>query len=85
VRDAISQGIRDVLREHGRLSVDESALSDDSSLYEAGLTSHASVTLMLALEDRFDVEFPERMLRRNSFATIAAIHSGLSELIGTRA
>jgi acyl carrier protein len=85
VGDVIALGIREVLREHGRLSVDESCLADDSSLYEAGLTSHASVTLMLALEDRFDVEFPERMLRRGSFATIAAIHSGLSELLGTSA
>jgi acyl carrier protein len=83
--DAITDSIRTVLHEHGRLAVAVSSLADDSDLYEAGLTSHASVTLMLALEDRFDIEFPERMLRRAAFASIAAIRSGLSELIGAGA
>ena len=80
--DDITNSIRAILREHGRLAVDVAVLADDSNLYEAGLTSHASVTLMLALEERFDIEFPERMLRRGAFASIAAIRSGLEELIG---
>jgi acyl carrier protein len=85
VSDAITDGIRAVLREHARLAVPESALAEDSNLYDAGLTSHASVTLMLALEERFDIEFPERMLRRGAFASIAAIRGGLAELIGADA
>jgi acyl carrier protein len=80
--NAITDGIRAILREHGRLAIAESSLADDSNLYDAGLTSHASVTLMLALEERFDIEFPERMLRRGAFASIASIRSGLEELIG---
>ena len=80
--DVITDSIRAILREHGRLAVDPSALAEDSNLYDAGLTSHASVTLMLALEERFDIEFPERMLRRGAFASIAAIRSGVGELIG---
>ena len=80
--DVITDGIRAILREHGRLAVDASSLAEDSNLYDAGLTSHASVTLMLALEERFDIEFPERMLRRGAFASIAAIRSGVGELIG---
>lgn len=46
------------------------------------MTSHASVNLMLALEDAFDVEFPERLLRRRTFESIAAIASALDELLG---
>ena len=61
------------------------SLADQSNLYEAGLTSHASVTLMLALEEHFDIEFPDRMLRRGAFASIAAIRAGLEELIGAGA
>jgi acyl carrier protein len=80
----ITDDIRAILRTHGRLAVDVSTLSDRSDLYEAGLTSHASVNLMLALEDRFDVEFPEQMLRRGAFASIAAIRAGLETLIGAR-
>jgi acyl carrier protein len=81
----ITDDIRAILREHGRLAVDVASLADHSNLYEAGLTSHASVNLMLALEERFDIEFPERMLRRGAFASIAAIRAGLEELIGAGA
>ena len=80
--DNITDGIRGVLRDFGRLAVDVSSLTDQSNLYEAGLTSHASVTLMLALEDQFNVEFPDRMLRREAFASIAAIRTSLQELVG---
>jgi len=72
--------IRAILREHGRLSGDASALSDDSDLYQAGMTSHASVNVMLALEGKFDVEFPDRMLKRSVFESIAAIRSAIEEL-----
>jgi acyl carrier protein len=72
--------IREVLRQHARLAVDVSSLSADSDLYAAGLTSHATVNLMVALEDQFGVEFPERMMRRRSFESIAAIESALSQL-----
>jgi len=74
--------IRVVLAEHGRLAVDAHALTDDTDLYQAGLTSHASVNVMLALEDAFDVEFPERMLRKKTFESVAAIRAALDELVG---
>jgi acyl carrier protein len=81
----MTDAIRAILRTHGRLAVDVALLEDRSDLYEAGLTSHASVNLMLALEDHFNVEFPERMLRRGAFASIDAIRAGLEELTGARA
>ena len=81
--ETITAEIREVVRAHARLAVDVDALTDDADLYQAGLTSHASVSLMLALEDRFDVEFPERMLRRGAFASVASIRSGLTELLGS--
>ena len=72
--------IRAIVKEHGRLSVDINTLNDESDLYAAGMTSHASVNLMLALEEKFDVEFPERMLRRRAFENIAAIRAAIEEL-----
>jgi acyl carrier protein len=76
--------VRAVIREHARLPIDVNTLADDSSLYDAGLTSHASVALMLALEEKFGIEFPERMLRRRSFESIANIRAALQELLGER-
>jgi acyl carrier protein len=72
--------IRAVLAENGRLLVGVETLRDDDDLYQAGLTSHANVTVMLALEDTFDVEFPDTMLRRSTFESIAAIRRALEEL-----
>jgi acyl carrier protein len=72
--------IRQIIQEHGRLPIDVGMLSEDADLYQAGMTSHASVNVMLALEDRFDIEFPDRMLTRSVFESIAAIASALDEL-----
>lgn len=79
------EDIRAIVREHGRLTADVSTLAEDADLYQAGLTSHASVNLMLALEDRFEVEFPDRMLRRGVFGSLAAIRAAIEELVGEKA
>jgi acyl carrier protein len=72
--------IRSILKEHGRLSKDADSLDPSADLYQAGMTSHASVNVMLALEGEFDVEFPDAMLKRNVFNSIASINAALSEL-----
>ena len=63
----ITDRIRRILKDHGRLSADATAIAADADLYQAGMTSHASVNVMLALEGEFDVEFPDHMLKRSVF------------------
>jgi acyl carrier protein len=77
---AMTEKIRQSIEDHARLGVDVSTLSDDDDLYGAGMTSHASVNVMLALEDAFDIEFPDRMLRRAVFESINSIRAALTEL-----
>lgn len=72
--------IRNILKEHGRLTKDALALGEADDLYQAGMTSHASVNVMLALEGEFDVEFPDHMLKRSVFESISAITSAIDEL-----
>ena len=72
--------IREILAESGWLAVDVASLSATDDLYAAGLTSHGSVNLMLALEERFDIEFPEHLLRRRTFESIAAIRTAVAAL-----
>lgn len=72
--------IREVLEAHGRLPVSALILSDDDDLYQSGLSSHASVNVMLALEDAFDVEFPDSLLRKGTFKSVAAIRDALKSL-----
>ena len=73
--------IREIVARHGRLSADVGTLQDDSDLYYAGLTSLATVNIMLALEDRFDFEFPESMLARKTFASLESIAEAVTELV----
>ncbi len=70
--------IRAVLAKHGRLATDALALAADADLYQAGMTSHASVNVMLALEGAFDIEFPDEMLKRSVFASIASIRDAVA-------
>jgi acyl carrier protein len=72
--------IREILQANGRLPGSALTLGDDDDLYQQGLTSHASVNVMLALEDAFGVEFPDVLLRRETFKSVAAIQGALASL-----
>lgn len=72
--------IRDILANHGHLSVAVTELGDDSDLYEAGLTSLTTVNLLLAIEDHFDIEFPDELLSRRTFQSIGALAQAVESL-----
>lgn len=72
--------IRGVIREHVPLMVDVDHLDESTDLYQAGMSSQASVNLMLALEDEFDVEFPDSALTRSSFESMASIAAVLASM-----
>jgi acyl carrier protein len=79
--------IRDRIVGHlGELDgIDTSRLSDDTYLYDAGLTSFGSMSLMLALEESFEIEFPDRMLNRRTFSSIAELTAAVTELVAEKA
>ena len=58
----MKQTIRTLLAKHGNLPVSIDDVADGADLYDAGLSSFASVQVMLALEEEFDIEFPEHLL-----------------------
>ncbi len=76
----MNETIRKAVEDHARLPVPVASLGNGDDLYQAGMTSHASVNVMLALEDAFDLEFPDRMLKRSVFESIASIEAALTEL-----
>ena len=45
------------------------------------MKSFASVQLMLALEEAFDIEFPDGMMKRNTFRSPAAIEKAVQSLM----
>jgi acyl carrier protein len=73
--------IRDILARHGRLGIAVTELRNDSDLYDAGLTSLITVNLLLAIEDHFDVEFPDELLSRRTFQSIDALAEAVEDLV----
>jgi len=72
--------VRAIVAKHGGLSVGASGLDRTADLYASGMSSRASVSVMLALEADFDIEFPDAMLRREVFASIASITSAIEQI-----
>jgi acyl carrier protein len=70
--------IRRILTIHSRIRSDMRSIADDDDLFAAGMTSHANINVMLALEEAFDIEFPEVLLRRSTFESIASIREAIS-------
>ena len=77
-----AEKVREILSKHGRLSKPVDQLQDASDLYNVGLTSLATVGLMLALEDEFDIEIPDNMLSRKTFGSIDSIQDAIEKLAG---
>ncbi len=72
--------IREILAKNGRLSTSVDQISDDGDLYNAGLTSLATVGVMLALEEEFNIEIPDNLLGRKTFQSIQSIADVVNQL-----
>ncbi len=67
------------------MAVDPRGVDSQADLYELGLTSHASVNVMLALEDAFDIEFPDEVLKKSTFASVSNIEQVVEGLVKSSA
>lgn len=81
MQDQNESSIRSILEAHGRLTDPVASLARDAELSAHGLTSHATVNIMLALEDEFGIEFPDQMLTRGVFGSIASIQAAVEKLV----
>lgn len=72
--------IRELIAQHAGLPEAAAGIEDDTDLYRAGMKSFASVQLMLALEEAFDIEFPEEMLNRATFRSASSIAQAVEAL-----
>jgi len=78
----IERGVREVLLARANLSVDAIAIDESASLYDAGMTSLSTVRIMLGLEDRFDLEFPDEFLERSIFGQVDSIVGAIETILG---
>lgn len=76
VEDIVREKLAEILPPGARAS----ALAATDDLYSAGLSSLATVDLMLAIEDQFGFEFTNEWLNRRTFASIAALSNAVRHL-----
>jgi acyl carrier protein len=76
----LTERISRLIIQHGHLSKAAGQLTESTDLFGSGMTSHACVNVMLALESEFDFEFPDRMLTRSLFSSIASIRDAITQL-----
>lgn len=75
--------VRTILRQHSGLGNAVRAIGIHDSLWLMGMTSAASVEVMLALESTFGFEFPDSELRHSTFASIYSIVRSVRDLTGS--
>lgn len=79
--NTLQSTIRDALAEAGRLKTDAHEIDPGADLYAAGLTSHATVNVVLELEDLLDIEIPDELLVKSTFASVDALEAALTPLV----
>ncbi|NMD54108.1 MULTISPECIES: acyl carrier protein [Tsukamurella] len=78
----MEDAIRSIVAAHGRLTRPIAEIAGGDDLFALGLTSHAAVNVMLAIEDRFTIEFPDASMSKNTFSTLDSIGAAVRALTG---
>jgi acyl carrier protein len=73
------QDVRALLGEIANLAVPLSELDDESNLFEAGMSSLEVVTLVVALERKYDFRFDQDSMRIDTFRSIASISDAVAK------
>ena len=79
-RAALDQKLGQLAREFAPALPDDPERAREADLREAGLTSMASVKLMLAIEAAYDVAIPDAELTPENFRSIATIAALVARL-----
>lgn len=77
--------VRAIVASMNLVPVPLEGLSDEDNLFDAGMTSFGSVQLMLAIEEDFDIEFPNALLTRKTFATLGGLIAAVEQLAAQKA
>lgn len=57
------------------------SLNSDSDLYDLGLDSTSAIELMVALETKFGIAFPDSLIDESTFATPAMLHRAIVSVL----
>lgn len=74
--------LRMILDETAGLLKPAASLSPRDDLFAVGLTSFKTVGVMLAIEEEFDLVFPDELLTRATFSSIAGLTAAITGIQG---
>ncbi|WP_398475914.1 acyl carrier protein [Tardiphaga sp.] len=77
--------VRTIVASMNLVPVPVEGLTDEDNLFDAGMTSFGSVQLMLRIEEDFDIEFPNALLTRKTFATLGGLIAAVEQLVAQKA
>jgi acyl carrier protein len=80
VPELLTDVIRRVIAQNARLVISTEEIADDDDLHRMGMSSHALVAVMLGLEDELAVQFPDDVLSKETFSSIASIRDTITRL-----
>ncbi len=78
--ETLSDVIREVIAQNARLVIAAEDIADDDDLHRLGLSSQGLVAVMLGLEDELGVQFPDEVLSKDTFSSIASIRDTLARI-----
>lgn len=78
--ETLSDVIREVIAHNARLVIAAEDIADDDDLHRLGLSSQGLVAVMLGLEDELGVQFPDEVLSKDTFSSIASIRDTLARI-----
>ncbi len=78
--EQLTAGVREVVKQYAGISADAYAIAADADLYASGMTSFASVEVMLGLEEKFAIEFPQDLVKRGTFLSVAAMADAVADI-----
>jgi acyl carrier protein len=82
----IAVRVRELVAERLKVPADASgaaAVSDDASLIDLGLDSTAILSLVVGLEDAFDIEIADHEINPDNFGTVRGIGDFVARRLGT--
>ncbi|MFI7635078.1 acyl carrier protein [Nonomuraea sp. NPDC049400] len=79
-RTHVERRVRDLLARRAVLPGVIESVEAEADLWELGMESLAMVGVMVAVEDEFGIEFPDELLTRETFRSLAVITDAVMSL-----
>ena len=76
----MEERLRKILGSIGGLATPIDRIASTDDLFAAGLTSLATISVLIAIEEEFVVEIPDSLLRRETFRTVATLMDVIERL-----